>query len=74
MRTTISIPEDLATEARRASQNGSLSAFVRDAIAERLERIERERLALAMEEGYRREAEDPSPDPEWEAIEVDGLT
>jgi Arc/MetJ-type ribon-helix-helix transcriptional regulator len=74
MRTTISIPEDLAEKARRATKNGSLSAFVRDAVAERLARMERERLALAMEQGYQREAEDPSLDPEWEATEVDGLT
>jgi hypothetical protein len=74
MRTTISLPEDLAEKARRASRNGSLSAFARDAIAERLARIERERIALAMEQGYQHEAEDPSLDPEWEATEVDGLT
>lgn len=74
MRTTISLPEDLANKARRATQNGSLSAFVRDAIAERLARMERERLALAMEQGYQQEAEDPSLDHEWEATETDGLT
>ncbi len=74
MRTTVILPDDLVQKARRASPNSSLSAFVRNAIAERLSRLERECLALAMEKGYRQEAEAPSLDPEWEVTEVEGLT
>jgi hypothetical protein len=36
--------------------------------------MERERLAVAMAQGYKQEAENPSLDPEWKATEMDGLT
>lgn len=44
-----------------------------EAIRERVSRLETERLAREMEKGYRAEAEEPSLDPEWAAIEVEGL-
>jgi hypothetical protein len=51
---------------------GAVSGFVRDAVVDRLDALRREALAAEMEAGYRAEAEDPSLDPEWEAIETEG--
>lgn len=37
------------------------------------DRVEHERLDREMEEGYRAEAEEPSLEPEWASVEVEGL-
>ena len=73
MRTTITIPDELAQEAQALSGNRALSEFTREALRERVARLKREKLAREMEEGYRAEAEDLSLDPEWQAVEVEGL-
>lgn len=73
MRTTVTIPDDLMQRIRRFSAGRSLSTLTREALAEKLARLERERLAGEMEEGYRLEANEPSLDPEWAACETDGL-
>jgi metal-responsive CopG/Arc/MetJ family transcriptional regulator len=72
MRTTITLPDDLVEQARELGGARSLSEFAREALRERVERLRSERLAREMEEGYRTEAEDPSLDPEWAAIETEG--
>ena len=74
MRTSVVIPGDLIERVRRSAGTGSLSAFVREAVRERVDRIEYERLAQEMEQGYRSEARDSSLDPEWGITETEGLT
>lgn len=73
MRTTITIPDDLAREARELADDRPLSEFTRDAVRERVERLQKERLARELEEGYRAEAQQLSLDPEWKDVEVEGL-
>jgi predicted CopG family antitoxin len=73
MRTTISISDDLFSEAKDLAGSRPFSEFASEAIQERVIRLKRDRLARELEEEYRFEAAFPSLDPEWEAIEVEGL-
>lgn len=73
MRTTITIPDDLAREAQELSAGRPLSEFTRKALRERVERLQSEKLARELEEGYRAEAKEVSLDPEWRDVEVEGL-
>ncbi len=73
MRTTISLPDDLFSEAKRLAGDVSFSDFAAEAIRFRVLEIAREQLGRAMEEGYRQEAESASLDPEWASVEADGL-
>lgn len=73
MRTTISIPDELARQAQELARGRPLSEFARKALQERVERLKAEQLAQALEEGYRAEAERPSLDPEWAGFEAEGL-
>jgi hypothetical protein len=73
MRTTMTLPDELAREVRELTGGGSLSQFTRDALRERVQRLQRDRLVRELEDGYRAEAEDPSLDIEWSAVESEGL-
>ena len=73
MRTTISIPDDVYSEAKEVMGSRPFSDFASEAIQTRVLQLKRDRLAQEMEEGYRAEAEDPSLDPEWAAVETEGL-
>jgi predicted CopG family antitoxin len=73
MRTTISIADDLYTEAKELSKGRSFNDFASEAIRESVLRLKRAKLAQEMEEGYRAEAIASSLDPEWAGFEVEGL-
>lgn len=73
MRTTISIPDEIYSEAKTLVGERSFSDFASEAIQDRVLRLRRERLAREMEEGYRSEAVSPSLDPEWAGFEVEGI-
>lgn len=73
MRTTITIPDDLAREARDLADGRSLSHLARDALREAVDRLKAERLARELDEGYRSEAQNPSLDPAWTAVESEEL-
>lgn len=72
MRTTISIPDDIANRLRNHIGDESLSGFIREAVEYRLDALSREAMVRELEAGYRAEAEQPSLDPEWNDIEVEG--
>ena len=72
MRTTVTLPDDLLLEARPFVEGRSLSQFIREAIRGHVERLRHEKLARDMSEGYRHEAESPSLDPAWDAVETEG--
>lgn len=72
MRTTISIPDDIAEKLRAHVGEGSLSGFIREAVEYRLSALRREAMVREMDAGYRAEAEEPSLDPEWTDNEVEG--
>jgi hypothetical protein len=60
-------------EIRRHIGDGSLSRFVRESVTHRLQILKRELLVRKMAQGYGAEAEEPSLDPEWTDLEVEGL-
>lgn len=72
MRTTIVIPDSLAERVEAWTSGSTLSEFARLAMAEKVERLEREALARALTEGYTAEAATPSLDGEWGTVEVEG--
>lgn len=69
MRTTVNIPDDIAKRLRAHLGDRSLSGFIRESVEYRLEALARDAMVREMESGYRAEAESPSLDPEWSAIE-----
>ena len=71
MRTTVAIPDDLYQTAVAFAGQRSFSQFVREAVRHYVDRLEHERLAKALEEGYRAESESPSLDREWSNAELD---
>jgi len=73
MRTTISIPDEVYSEAREIMGPRPFSEFASEAIHARVQQLKRDRLAREMAEGYRAEAESPSLDPEWSEVEAEGL-
>jgi len=72
MRTTISIPDDIAERLRAHVGDRSLSGFIRESVEYRLDALTREAMIREMEAGYRAEADEPSLDPEWADVEVEG--
>lgn len=72
MRTTITIPDDIADRLRAHIGDRSLSGFIRESVEYRLDALARKAMIREMETGYRTEAEAPSLDPEWNDIEVEG--
>jgi predicted CopG family antitoxin len=73
MRTTISIPDEVYSEARQVMGARPFSEFASEAINARVQQIQRDRLAWEMAEGYRAEAEDSSLDSEWTELDTEGL-
>ncbi len=71
MRTTVAIPDDLYQAAEAFVGRRSFSQFVREALRQYVDRLQKEKLAKAMEDGYRIEAESPSLDEEWSSVELD---
>ncbi len=71
MRTTVAIPDDLYQAAEMFVGQRSFSQFVREAIRQYVDRLQKEQLAKAMEEGYQAESESPSLDGEWSSVELD---
>ena len=72
MRTTVVIPDQIVAQIRALAGSRPLSAFVREAVQERLENLRRLALAAEMEVGYRAEAEASSLPPEWTDVETEG--
>jgi len=73
MRTTVIIPDALVEEVGRLAQGVPLSRFVRESVAERVERLKRKQLTWEMAQGYEAEAREPSLESGWDNLEVDGL-
>ncbi len=73
MRTTISIPDEIYSEAKEMTGSRSFSDFASEAVQRRVLELKREQLAAEMEAGYRAEAESPSIEEEWVIVEVEGL-
>ena len=72
MRTTVAIPDEVFQQARPLMGEQRFSQFVREAVKYYIAKLQEEKLAREMEEGYKAEARSPSLDPEWSAVEVEG--
>lgn len=72
IRTTISISDSIADGIRRRAPGMALSEFARLAMAERLERLEREELAKEMREGYAASSIKGTDTDGWEALDLEG--
>jgi predicted CopG family antitoxin len=73
VRTTISIPDEVYSEAKTLAGSRPFSDFASEAIQALVLELKRERLARAMDEGYGIEARSPSLDGDWSVIEAEGL-
>jgi predicted CopG family antitoxin len=73
MRITISIPDEVYSEARRTMGTRPFSEFASEAIHVRVEQLKRDCLAREITEGYRAESENSSLDSEWTDLETEGL-
>lgn len=73
MRTTISIPDTLYSEAKALAGARPFSDFASEAIQARILQLKREGLAREMEAGYRAEAESLSLPSDWVDIETERL-
>jgi predicted CopG family antitoxin len=73
MRTTISIPDDVYSEAKALAGARPFSEFASKAIEARVAQLKRRSLAVEMEAGYRAEKEASSLDEAWSAVETEGL-
>lgn len=73
MRTTISIPDEVYSEAKEMMGSRPFSEFASEAIQDRIQQLKRERLAREMAAGYHCEAEDFSLEREWVEVETEGL-
>jgi metal-responsive CopG/Arc/MetJ family transcriptional regulator len=72
MRTTVTLPDDLAEQVKQMLDSASLSEFIRDAVARHVEELQRKAVAEQMAEGYVAESREPSWDSDWQAIETEG--
>lgn len=72
MRTTISIPDEVYSEARKVMGSRPFSEFAGEAIQNLIQQLKRDRLAQEMAEGYRAEAASSSLDREWSDLETEG--
>jgi predicted CopG family antitoxin len=73
MRTTISLSDELYSQAKALAGSRPFSDFASEAIQARIFQLQRAQLALEMEAGYRAEAESLSLPVDWTAIETEGL-
>ena len=72
-RTTVHLDEEVLARVRRHVPRRGLSRFVNEAIAEKIDALERRAIEAAMIEGYRASAEDQrSVDDDWRGLEADG--
>ena len=73
LKLNFTIPEDTVVALRSRIGERKRSAFVSEAIRDKLNQLEQEELRQSLIEGYRaRREEDSSTDSEWEAPTLEG--
>lgn len=73
IKVNFTIPEDVANKLRELVDNRKRSAFVTEAVGEKLKEIEQERLQAALTAAYiERREEDMELYKEWEAVMLEG--
>lgn len=72
MRTTIDLDENVNRRLRRRVSQRGLNRFINEAVAEKVQSLEREELQVALKEGYiARAAETDSLDEEWQTASLE---
>jgi predicted transcriptional regulator len=73
MRTTIYLDEDLNVRLRRLVPHRGLNRFINEAVAEKVEALERQRIEKEMMEGYLAASVDREElARDWEVIDLEG--
>ena len=73
MRTTIQLDEALAERVRRFVPPRRFNRFVSEALTEKVESLEQQRLEEELREGYRAVRKDrASLNEDWEAVDTEG--
>lgn len=73
MRTTINLDEELNTRLRRIVPGRRLNRFINEAVAAKLEELERRQIEQEMKEGYlATQVERNELNQDWEALDIEG--
>jgi Arc/MetJ family transcription regulator len=73
VRTTIHLDDALLARVRRFIPPRGLNRFINDALAEKLDALEREQVEQAMKEGYLATQRDRSGiDADWHVVDTEG--
>jgi hypothetical protein len=72
LKLNFTMPEDIARDLRTRVRKSKRSAFVAEAVRDKLEELKKERLQQALIEGYQaRQAEDAEINQEWESATLE---
>mgnify|MGYP001305637026 CR=1 FL=1 len=72
MRTTIDLDDDLKARLSQVLPNRGFNRFVNEAVAEKLDAMERAQLALEMKEGYLATRQDRDElNEDWSVVDVE---
>ena len=73
VRMNITIPDELAEQIDKLTPHRRRSQFIAEALKQRIERMQNERLQKSLEEGYKaRKAESHSMAKEFEVVDLEG--
>ncbi|MBI2940067.1 MAG: hypothetical protein HYY04_06465 [Chloroflexi bacterium] len=73
VKTTIYLDEELLGRVRRLLPSRGLNRFINEALAEKVDALERQQIEQAMREGYlASQRERADLDRDWEAVDVEG--
>ncbi len=73
LKVNFTVPQDVAEHLKKRISKRGRSAFVSEAIREKLRELERQELCQALEEGYSaRQEEDTEINREWETATLEG--
>ena len=73
IRTTVHLEEDVLVRVRQFVPSRGLSRFINEALAEKLETLERQQIEQAMREGYLATREDREAlNRDWSALDTEG--
>jgi predicted transcriptional regulator len=72
VRTTIYLDDDLNERIRRLVPSRGLNRFINEAVAEKVQAVENERVRVAMREGYLASAEERTDlESDWAPVELE---
>lgn len=73
MRTTITLDEELHTKLKQLTTPRGINRFINEALRDKIQRLEQERVEALMKEGYLATKSDRSAlNEDWQTIDVEG--